>query len=535
MTGPKSAKNHAASAGAPSSELPRHKRQDHAKKHQDKLKQTREKQIAIRQTAPRQIPKLLLSEYERWLIKIIRNIQCPDKLFVPPSLDIFGLGGSGARFAFRFAPTSVGANGAAAPTGSIVLDNADSRAIDHFDGLDNTATHQLNYMMTGGRVLHEVTLTGSEGMFAWFDPLDINSPLRINRGPASGEFWHGSLVGSNVSPYNDIPQGVSEHHGWTNSPFIFPTDYSLPEADAVTGFAKCELYPHGDGYPVAGAGVYCAAGTSFLVYPVAVRFTIQEVSTAFTAVSMKARSADAVIEGSALQRLFNRIEDPRNGAYGYYAAPIQSKCTQLAYRATKWAFPHAYTTNIAAGATPVMPSVDAVPPPIYAAVGVSNWHSLQRALTSDYPMVEVRQVSEDANSTSTLTIAVEVDYAISPTSLVSGMASHAGVSMDCTVPPFLGPFQLTGGVRGASSSAIVPVSKAHVHNVVANEVAHKALHEVASYHPSTEIKALAHAAPTGNAFTRFIDTIANGIERAIPVVGKVVDVASKIGGIIATL
>lgn len=562
MVGPTSTPQRAQSADAKAStrrgrsrskkaNKPHHEpqRRSREERHHGHAMRLRQRQATTLVMNPERVRQFLLSDYERWLLKIIRNIQCPDKLFVPPSLELPGPGGVGYDFAFRFLSSGHNPSGISIPpSGTIQANGSNVRNTDHMDGLDNTSSHQLNYITTGGRVLHELTLTGGEGMFVWFDPTDILQPLRVNRGPTDERFWQGSLHGgSSTSPYGTDPNvgGRSETIGWTASPFIFPTNYMpIDNGDTGDGMSavKCEIYPAADGYDETVPNkAYYVAGCSFMMYPLAVRFVVQEVSTAYTAVSMKARSAEATIAGSAIQRLFNRIEAPGNGAYGYYAAPVQSKCTKLAYRATKWMFPHTYSNTVTPGSLPSMSTSEPAGAAAYPPLGVANWHSLQRALTSDFPMVEIRQVSEGAASNATVTIAVEVDYAISPTSLVSGMASHAGVTMDCPVPEFLSPFQLTGQVYGEGAARLRPpvpgsqIAAAVSGSIAANEAAHAALHEVASYHPSSEIKSIAHSAPSGNGFSRFMETISNGIDNALPVIGKVADVAGKIGNIIAAL
>jgi hypothetical protein len=463
-----------------------------------------------------------LTYAEQYNLHLLSCLLHKEKLFVPPSPTFAGIGGVspvllGAVYAQR--------NSSLAASADRILPGPN----DHSSGMyDYMKSRPMSYLVTSGRVNERIVLSGEDGMFLSVNPWDSKRPLKWNIGSAAGDapFWQGGLYGDSLSIYGSSAVGTSHQKSWDNNPFIYPTDY-MAQAQKFTGGGSdpCfnDLYPNDDSYSTTatayGTPVFA---TGFLIFPLAVRVTVDITHTGFTQTSIRAKTAQQVFSGSTVERLYDRIEDPSSGYYGLNTPPVASKHAEFIYRADRWGFAHATHTG---------PSSVLNPPPTssssgeYDVTSVDNWCSMQQVLADDGVMIEIRNVASEATVSSQVNIAIDVDYAISPLGLVNGLSSHSNVTADVQFPNWFSSYRCLGSIKLEGEGSSLPALSHH-------KTVIRALHEAASETPSTEMKHIAAASTTSSTekggFARFIDTVVDGIGKAIPIVSKVADVAGML-------
>jgi hypothetical protein len=473
--------------------------------------------------------RFLMTQEEAWLLRIIAHLDNPTSvLYAPPSprFDAIGMS-TNADVLTRIVPTySNGTGTVVFPTNVLVSHSTRTIGTDY---LNLTKTKCMNYTQVTGRCTQTLTLKGNEGAWIWFDPFDMTNPLRINSAavnddPNQGRYWQGSLYGKPFSPYGDVHQtgGVSKFYTWTDSPYVYPTDYTmsyLPTESPPPDLGKPRrtgLYPYDQQYEIdVEVGVdqtYLWTASSFLQYPANVNIEISVAdNTAFSATGFRVNTND-----SCVHRFMTRVENPETGDRGFYDPFVKANRASANWSGSQWIFPTVDTANSQTNEQPIHPSDASPPGQPYCCTGVANWHSLQRCLANNLPVFEVLQGAEREAIQCTLSIVVTVEYYLVPLYLATGMSSRQNLTVPYQLPGFLSDYSLVSSITpvdgGGSMTvgALVPMHKQRTAR------AHAALHEVP--HPSEPIRQItASHGSTPSSTHNFIKDIDDFLEKAVPI------------------
>lgn len=388
------------------------------------------------------IHKRLLSTREAWELSLLHHLRNL-KRYVLPGITFEGLGFGGADDVNTVLyPNTTNSSGIIAPTGTIFTTpkwylSADNRwqfssSIDHVEGLALSKNRIIDYFEVAGTVSSTLQMTGNKGMWIWFDPYDVNNPVRYNTGPTvrstvglagtPNEFWRGALTtGSSPEPYSPpLETGTfSGQIAWTQNPFqqyatnwmCFGTEEIYPPPVSTTAAGYNDIAP-----PTASFDV---RGTSYLIYPISVSMAVTVTNnTAFTQTGMRARAC-----GSFQHRLLDRVENVASGFYGLLEPVIKANEATLFWSGDKWSFPirHPVPNAYAAPAPPTFTSsAEDVSPATSTSMtgganfGAVNWCSLQKMLAQNFPVLEIYNNSQDPLSVVTLSVQATVHYGISP-------------------------------------------------------------------------------------------------------------------------
>lgn len=491
-------------------------------------------------------PSLLLRS-EKWLLSVLAHVYDPLCLFNPPGVDFSGLAGAYPMLV----PTPVKTN----VTGHVVspfsiaeAEGSTFTAPYSMDMPDYKPYRPLSYIRTAGQARTTYTLTGTQGMIIAVNPYDFTFPISINHGDASdnGQWWCGGLYEpAGINNYPLTQQGVSDALHWDNSPFIIPSNYTtlipplmpsggMPSLLTPSAYSQpAEPYPAirpTDGEPIELYKVYA---NSYLAFCMRCRVTVSINRTAFTGTSIRVRTAESFLDGTVIDRLRSRIEDPSELDYGYYQAPTSAVYAEATYTSARWATVTSHATNT------LRPGEEAVyDEPNFAVSTLArdrfatmNWNNLQSALSNDFPVFEILQVASSAEGSSTITITLDADYALSPLGLNTGMGPHSPMTEDNLMPPWFCHYQCVGGVIPDSQSptGVSPLPSKSSRATLAL----KAASDVATNAPVLRplaIKAIeSSSSPSG--WSRFW----GGVKDAASTVGDVLSGALKVGSMVGQI
>lgn len=410
--------------------------------------------------------KAEMTSKEAWLLSLLRHLGKGSN-YLLPSPTFSGLGfASPSDFMSLLIPSYDSGSGIILPTNVVTnspaLVSSDARNLSmngdlRTEGIQMTKTRVLNYFRTTGKVNTTIPLTGNTGMWIWVDPYDAFYPVRYNSGqytPSTGAqnpYWKGSFqagLNSNYPYFTTTVNGVSGGLPWSVNPFQ-PYASNWLCVGAETPYPFINTYPS----PTAPNALPIVYGTSYMIYPVSVTLSVSAAdNTAFSQTGMRVRGL-----GSFQHRLLNRVEDVPSGFYGLQEPFVKANAANSVWSGDSWSFPirHPAPTVFSVPAEPTWAATPSeVAPNTANASGVnfpmSNWISVQKMLSQDFPVIEIVQSAQTEVQSVALSINVNIEYAISPLGLGSAAPSSGA---ECTVP-----FETPGWFSVARShGAVVPV------------------------------------------------------------------------------
>lgn len=490
--------------------------------------------------------KGVMTSKEAWLMSLLRHLGRGSN-YLLPSPTFAGLGfASPSDFMSLLVPSIDTINGIIIPTNQVTnsptLLSADARSLPmngdtRTEGIQMTKTRVLNYFRTTGKVNASVPLVGNEGLWIWVDPYDVYYPVRFNYGdytPTSGAqnmYWKGAFsAGITPDPYSTTTAGgVSSGLPWSVNPF-------QPYASNWLCVGAETPYPFINQFPNNGlTAIPIVYGSSYMIYPISVSMNVSVAdNTAYTQTGMRVRGV-----GSYQHRLLNRVEDVSTGFYGLQEPFIKSNAANVVWSGDSWSFPirHPAPTSFAPPAAPTWGSTPSeVSPSTTSSAGVSfpmsNWISVQKMLSQDFPVVEIIQSSQNSTQAVALSINVTVEYALSPLGLGSAAPSSGA---ETTVP-----FECPGWFSvSRSHGAVVPVDGG---SEIAAGLALKTTNQVPALRLVSTVPHVDVTHPivqkmqqTPSKALSFLDSVSDIIDKGVGVFNKVKDIVEPAMPILASL